>query len=358
MKLNSKEFKKVCITALSAVDASELDSLELKTIGNILYLNVTNRRYFLSAKFALDEAEDMHVVINASKFLKLIAAITAEEISLTAHDTYLSVKANGNYKIAYAEGMTELPTIDLGAKTVEMTIAGDNLDSILTYNSKEFLNAKLAAQKLYYLDQQGCITRTTSVCVNNFTLEQPVTVVLDNKLVKLFKLFKGIDVVFSLGYSTNVSGEQQVNVKFETPSISLTAITPSNDTLLTNFQADLCRNLATKLQPHTVVIKTSALAEAINRLYIFTNDKFFADVTATIDEITITSENNTEVIPTATGTSVTADSYTMTINIDTLKNIVDSCTEQYITLGFGDHRGVIITRGAIQNVIPEARRLQ
>lgn len=356
MKLNSKEFKKICITALSAVDASELDSLELKTVGNILFLNVTNRRYFLSAKFCLQEAEPLHVVINASKFLKLIAAITADEISLVAHESYLSVKANGNYKIAYAEGITELPMIDLGTTTVDMTIPGDTLDSILTYNSREFLKpSKSPMQKLYYLDQEGCITRTTSVCVNNFKLEKPFTVLLDNKLVKLFKLFKGVDVAFKLGY-TELNNTTQTTVSFETPTITLTAITPSDDTLLTNFQASLCRNLANKLQPHTVVVKTSILAEALNRLYIFASNQFFADITATIDELTITSENNTEIVMTSTGSNVTADSYKMTINIETLKNIVDSCTEQYITLSFGDHRGVVITRGAIQNVIPEALR--
>ena len=46
MIIRSDEFKKICNTVLSATDGSELstltETLELKTIGNVLYLNVTN----------------------------------------------------------------------------------------------------------------------------------------------------------------------------------------------------------------------------------------------------------------------------------------------------------------------------
>ena len=35
------------------------------------------------------------------------------------------------------------------------------------------------------------------------------------------------------------------------------------------------------------------------------------------------------------------------------KKILDGCTEQYITLNFGDHKACVVTRNSIRNVMPE-----
>ena len=41
-------------------------------------------------------------------------------------------------------------------------------------------------QRLYYMDERGAVTFTSGACINNFTLEKPVKILLNNKLVKLF----------------------------------------------------------------------------------------------------------------------------------------------------------------------------
>ena len=120
MIIKSDEFKKICTTVLSATDGSELstltETLELKTVGNVLYLNVTNKEYYASVKFNLDHEEDFHASVNATLFLKLVSAITSESIELTVRDTYLNVKANGNYKIPLIfenNTMVEIPEITI-----------------------------------------------------------------------------------------------------------------------------------------------------------------------------------------------------------------------------------------------------
>ena len=69
-----------CSTISGALDSSELsvitETLELKTEENILYMNVTNREYYVSVKIDIDENESFHATVNAGLFLKLISQIT------------------------------------------------------------------------------------------------------------------------------------------------------------------------------------------------------------------------------------------------------------------------------------------
>ena len=160
MVIKTKQFKESCSSILGAIDNSELstytEALELITKDNNLYLNVTNKEYFASAIFPLEEKEELHAVINANTFLKLVSAITTEEIELKIKENYLLVKANGNYKFSliYENGeLMKLPQIKINNPTLDMNIGGDILNSIITYNSKILSKQdSTPIQKLYYLD--------------------------------------------------------------------------------------------------------------------------------------------------------------------------------------------------------------
>ena len=99
MVLRTESFKEVCSLILAATDSNEIstltETLELVTEGRTLYLNVTNKEYYASVKFDLDHEEEFHATVNATLFLKLIAAVTTEAIELEMHDNYITVKANG-----------------------------------------------------------------------------------------------------------------------------------------------------------------------------------------------------------------------------------------------------------------------
>ena len=74
--------------------------------------------------------------------------------------------------------------------------------SLYNYNTKQLNIGSVAkpVQKMFYIDNEGCITFTSGACVNNFTLEKPIRVLLNSRLVNLFKLFKDELVQFNLGY--------------------------------------------------------------------------------------------------------------------------------------------------------------
>lgn len=370
MILSSNEFKNVCSVVLSATDGSELsaitETLELKTSGNILYMCVTNKEYFAQVKFQLDHEEDFHASVNANLFLKLIAAITTEQIELTVHDTYLNIKANGNYKLPLIfenDQLMQVPEIKIENPTVEMDIQSSILESIVNFNSKQLLVGSTAkpVQKMFYVDNEGCITFTSGACVNSFSLSQPVRVLLNTRLVNLFKLFKNSDVHFVLGYDPISETIVKTKVSFETPTIKLTAVTGCNDDLLSQVPVNAIRGRANKAYDNSVVVSVADMSEAIGRLLLFSagfgtkeNLKPYSMFAFSRDSVTIydSKRENIEIVKYQNNCTLDSE-YTMTLDLVELKKILDNSNEQYVTLNFGDHKACVVVKNNIKNVIPE-----
>lgn len=371
MIISTEEFRKVCSTVLAATDGSELsaltETLELKTEGNILYLMVTNKEYFARVAFQLNHEEAFHASVNANLFLKLIAAITSDTIEMSVNETNLNIKANGNYKIPLIyenDTMMSIPVISIANPTVNMTIPGAVLESIVNYNTKQLAigTAAKPVQKMFYVDEQGCITFTSGACVNSFTLTTPIRVLFNSRLVNLFKLFKGQAVNFTLGYDAISDTIIQTKVSFETANITLTAVTGCDDSLLNQVPVNAIRGRASKAYDNTVVLSVAAMSEAINRLLLFSsgyggkeNLKPYGRFDFTHDDVTIydAKKENVEILKYQNDTNITAETYSMTLDLVEFKKILDGCTEQYITLLFGDHKACVVVRGMVRNIIPE-----
>lgn len=370
MVIKSQQFKNVCTTILAAIDSNVLstltETLELKTEGKNLNLSVTNGEYFVSVDFPLDSEENLHASVNANLFLKLVSSITTEDIALTMKNGYLEVKANGSYKIPYVyeDGdMLTLPRITIANPTVEMKISGDILQSILDFNSKELLRGTVSrpVQRMYYIDEKGCLTFTTGACVNYFELEKPIKVLFNGRLVKLFKLFKNRMVDFTLGYDSVDENLVQTKVEFSVDNITLTAITGCNDELLQTVPVNSIRGRAEADYEYNIVLNTEEFKDAVDRLLLFSagygsikNLKPYSTFTFSGDRVIITDSNreNSETITFKNDTSVSED-YEMTLDLQDLKLVLDTISEEYINIGFGNHQAVVFKRGHITNVVPE-----
>lgn len=371
MIIKTKLFKEVCSTILLGIDNTDIstltETLELKTEEKTLILNVTNGEYYVSVKFPLEHEEDFSASVNANLFLKLISAVTTEDIELEKKKDYLQVKANGTYKIPFiydgSEEMLKLPEITINNPTTQLKISGEILNSILVYNSKELQRGTISkpVQKLYYVDEKGCLTFTTGACVNYFELEKPIKVLFNNRLVKLFKLFKGEMTDFTLGYDPIDENLVQTKVRFETPSIVLTAITGCTDDLLRSVPVAAIRGRAEKDYPYSVVLNTQELKEAINRLLLFSagygsvkNLKPYSKFEFINNQITIYDSNNENTETFLFKNDVNFETLqSFILDLSDLKLVVDTITEDYLTLSFGDHQAVVLKRGAITNVFPE-----
>lgn len=368
MLLRIEELKEACQKILGAVDSNSLstltETLELKTENNSLLVSVTNREYYAQVKISLAQPEDFKATVNANLFLKLIAQTTSETIQLKLIGNNLCVTGNGEYKLPLiydGENLLELPEISINNVTSTFTIPSSILHSLITYNSKELGKGGISkpVQKMYYLDEKGCITFTTGACVNNFTLTNPIKILLNDRLVKLFRLFKGDDVNFTLGYDAVSEDIIQTKVRFEDNTICITAILSCDDSLISSVPVNAIRKRASDIYPYSIVLNKNELLEAISRLLLFADNKtikLYSTFEFSSDSVTLwdINKNSSETIFYENHLDNTLN-YSTVLDLIDLKTILDSCSEQYINLSFGDGQAVIIARKNVYNVIPECK---
>ena len=376
MILKTKTFQEAANKILVAVGLDRTAAnLELAAKDTALYLRVTNREYYVAVKFDLQEPTDFRAVVDANLFLNLISGINTEEFELNIKDTHVAVKAGkSNYKLAMIyenDQLMKLPIIKLDKDqvTVDMGIAQDILLSILNVNGKEIQKAKRLdvneLQRYYYVDETGCFTFTTGACVNAFSLEKPIKLLLTDKVVKLFKLFES-DVWMSYGHQVNKDNSLQPIVVFQTENVYVASRLLNDETCIQKIKApcDAMKNLIKEAYDHTLVLSASELAAAINRLLMFHKNSSakadlsfvpsLVDFTDTEFAISDLSGDNKEVITVENG-SVTSGNYSMGVNLIDLKAVLDSCKNEHITVNCGNRKSIIINRGTISNVIAETR---
>lgn len=370
MLINTKEFREACKTILIAVD-NNAAQLEVSAHDNFLYLSVTNREYFVSVKYSTESNDIFRAVVDANLFLTLVSGLSLDTFELTVDDNVVKIKSGkSSYKLPMIyenEKLMELPAISISNKTVEMTMKQDILSSILNVNSKELVKAKKLdvseLQKLYYITNEGCFTFVSGACLNSFTLEKPIKILLNERIVKLFKLFNS-DVQFSFGVDQLPTGQAQSKVAFETSSVYLAAII-TNDEILLNTVSRPCeatKNFINENYKNKLVLSVKQLSSAISRIMLFTKNsidkvnmmQIDSNISITGTDFTIEdSRGNTETVQIENGSFV-GENYVMKLNLADLKLVLDSCDDDYITLNCGNGRSVVITRRNISNLIPES----
>lgn len=363
--LKTKDFQDVVKTILFAIDSKDVslftETLELKANGTNLDLNVTNREYFVTRKFTLDRAETFNAAVNARLFLNLISKLTTETIEIIQEDNNIKVKANGDYKLPMIynnDKLLELPTIEINNVTNEMNINSTILHSITNYNSKELLRGVIVkpVQKYYYVDESGAITFTSGACVNNFSLEKPIKMLLTDKVVKLFKLFKPGEVVaFKIGQDAITDDLIQTKVKFETPSVILTAKL-SDTGLVSSVPVNAIRGMANKSYNYSVVVNKNDFLQAINRILLFATNVTYGTFEFSNSTMTIfdSSKDNKETLS-LNNNCENLTSYSLIVDLNNFKLILDGVEDEYITMNFGDKKAICVKKANITDIIPELR---
>ena len=245
-----------------------------------------------------------------------------------------------------------------------MDIDNEILKSILLYNSKELQKGSIYSkggkslqevQKLHYLDDQGAITFSIGACVNTFTLPKPIKILVNNKIVKLFKLFEEETVHFVLGYDAISDDIIQTKIRLETPTTSITAILNCDNSLLNKVPVKRIREMADSVYTYSISFNKNLLAQAINRMLTFTklSAKSVAYFTFTEDKLVI-SDINQENSETLLIKGYDGEETSILLDLNDMKLTLDSCTEPYVTLSFGgeNDRSVLLTRLNVSNILP------
>ena len=364
-----EEIQQACGKILTAVDSNSLsvltETLQIKTENKKMYISVTNREYLAKVKIDITEDVEFLATVNANLFLKLVSQITTDTIELSVVDSTLILKGNGVYKLPLifdGEKLLELPEIEIDNPTVEFDVDSNALLSLIQYNSKELTKGQPShpMQKMYYVDEKGAITFIFGACVNSFTLEKPVKMLLNDRLVKLFKLFKGEKVHFTMGMDALTDDIIQTKVRFETPEVTITSILSCDDTMLKTFPVDSIRGRANATYPYSIKVNKDQFLQTINRLLLFSSANSAKDIIKPISEFKFEKdhvvvfdtrgENKEEVWY---SNSTIEDSYDTYLDLNDLKVTLETCVDPYVTLEFGDTQAVVVTHGNIKNVIPE-----
>jgi len=372
MILKVKKFQEACKKILGAVDTdSELkgvvgayDTLEVCASNNKLQLNVGNGEYYASVSLDYTIDEEFRAVIDAKVFVTLISKLTTEDVELVMSANTLIVKADkGIYKFPLKcddKGMVVLSKIEVSKPSVEMIIENSKLQSMLDFNSKEFSKGAISnpVQRLYYLDEEGCLTFTNgTACINSFPLTKPVQVILSQKVVKLFKLFDTEDVKFILGHE-EVGGMIQTRVKFESGNVSISYLSLNDQSYIAKFPTKSIRGMANKAYSYSVSMETKEFISALDRLLLFddTNNLNrgvgifeFGNMGITIYD---SRKSNQEFVAYHSVNALPTEIVTINLGLAELKSSLENSEEEFLVFNFGTQdKAIVLANGNIKNVI-------
>lgn len=375
MILKTECIKEVSNDILSAVDTSEVgtltDTLELSTEDGQLIASVSNREYVVEVKLADNVTEDFHIAVNAKLFLKLVSQNTTEDIELKVADKSLVLKGNGTYRIplVYDESgeVATIDKIEINNVVCEMPVESEILNGILRYNSRQIADVsriRSPLQNLYYVDNMGAITYTDGATVNNFSLDKPISLLLTGKIVKLFKLFKSGCVNLVVGRDADEADNVYTKVQLHSDTVTLTYITPSDDSLVKAFPVDAIRGRANDRYPYAVNLNRVEFLQSLNRMKFFTTSyggRFAIQPVANFafgnEEVTLSDtftdgvNKNTETVKYINTTNMLEEPYVCTLNMNDLIDALSTCVDPYVTVAFGDSPAIIIKRGTVVDVI-------
>lgn len=367
MIVRCEDLKSVCSKILNALDNNSFsiitETLAIYTEGKYLYLAVTNREYFVKIKLDIQEEIEFRATVKAEVFLKLISKMTSETITFSIEDNALVIVGNGKYKLPMiydGDELLSLPTIDINNITSEFKVPSSILHSITNYNSKELAKKAVIAnpvQKMYYLDSKGCITFTSGACVNKFDLDTTVSMLLDEKLVKLFKLFSGLDIDFKYG-KDSVDGTIQTKIRLTSDTVELTAIINSDETLFDVVPKDTIRNMAYEHYNNSIIIDKQAVIDALERILLFPVNTLnhYGTFVFKKDSVSISSLNQSNLENIYYSNSIDIDEdYTATLDLEELVTILSGMKTQSITVNFGNHKSFVFSENHIYNIVPECK---
>ena len=368
MIIKTSEFQEVCKSIMEAVDTSAggitaTEMLELKIVKGKLFLSVTNGSYFVTVSLGVDTDEELHAVISANLFLQLISKITTDTVELVAKENVLTVKGNGSYKFPLVfdgDKLFALPELDIAEVTNSFAISNDILQDILKYNTKELQKSGIRkpVQKMFYIDEQGALTFASGACVNKFNLEQPVKLLLSEKVVKLFKLFNSESVRLDIGFNEIANSIIQTRIRLKNDTVELTAITNNDDRDFSSIPVSAIRGFTTANYTNKVIFNKQAVLDALGRLSIFAKKDVvtlytyleFSDSKLVIYD---TKKENFETI--ALEQSNVTEDYLCILNTNDFKITLDSIKEEFVTMRFGGSKAVVFERPNIVNVLPQCK---
>lgn len=373
MVIETKKLKDVCSKIIPAVSSNTMsnmaDLVQIEINSGKFRLSATNKEYYVTTYFDIDTDENLIATIEAVNFLKLVSSITTVTVEVSINSNVLMLKCGGVYKFPLicpedSEEVVRLPEIQIDNITADFMTSTENLHSIL-YNNESAVqkNSENEVRRMYYLDNEGAVTVGGAACVNFFTLEQPIKLLLPHHIVKLLSILEDEKSRLVVGHRLNYDSSSQIVVKFEDSHTSICARLPLSDISIPKMPVKGVRDNASASYKYSVSVNKKDITGACKRLAIFRNSAtkdrgigqpvqidYYCDRLVITDQIS----NNAEEIQYISPSNIKEDdSYSMCIDLCDIEDAIDKYKNQYVTLAFGDSAYLVVHRDNVAYVIVE-----
>lgn len=284
MKFNTADFKKSISKIHTALGVDKaIKSIKIICKENAIYFNVSTSELYLLIKADAEIKQTeigQEAIVDGSTFVNLVSKLSSDTFELLIKEQCVNVKSNkSNYKLAIIDGTS--PTAKFNKLTlineeVAVDLEQSILDSIGNVNKKElakykYIELATELQRLYYLTEKGCLTITSGGCLNQFTLSEPIRVLLTDKIVQLFKIFTGDSVLLSYGHdSIEDSVIKQAKITIQNESVYLCALVPEDALLLSHvtYPYNIILDSINSEYMNKFTIDVAELSDAVSRLLL------------------------------------------------------------------------------------------
>ena len=374
MKLNIQELKDIMTKISLAVEKTKINPksgwIELETKNNNLNFKVGSYDYYLEVSIDTQKEtnEEIHVTILAETFIPLIAKLDTEYAEFTVRENTLIVETEINtYTFPILKDGDECKCVDKikfeQTRHEEIKINGEDLSTVASVNAKGLVDVvfKKDIQQFVYVDNQGALTFTENMYVNNF---KNIVVgefkfllnITQAKLLEIFKNEKNVEIKIEQKPTFEDEPTNTNKIQLQTKGIILILITQNED-IVNKFPAIKLRALAENKEQTHIIIDKKKLDKALARLMVF--DKKF-DITVIdysklvfkeneLELVSIKNKNN-ERIPYIN--SQNAIYHESIIRFADLVKQLKTITSNELDISYGS-RPAIVLNGNAQQIIPE-----
>ena len=372
MKINIKDLKQVMSKISLAVEKSKLNPksgwIEIEALDNKIIFKVSNFNYYLEVSTPIESNSNLfHVTLLAETFIPLISKLDVDSVDIYEKlNSLILDTGNSQYTFPLIKelGKTKLlDKIDFKATTQSITLNGKDLATIATTNSKGLISAIFAKeiQQYIYVDNNGAITFTENIYINNFKLpsEQSFKMLLTGSQAKLLEIFDSsdhVEISFENTPTFNKTTTFTNKVCLTADDIQLILIAQPLD-ITDEFPSIRLRTLAESTLNTHVVVDKKLLDKALARLMVF--DKSFdmsildySKIVFKTDGLELVSikNKNIEKLPYLSSTNVIE--HTSIIRFADLVKQLKAITSKELDISYGD-RPAIVLNGNVMQLIPE-----
>ena len=288
MKISIEKLKNTISRLNIAIEKNKVNPkagwIEFQAIEDHLFFKVSNFDYYLEAYVPIEEKSSdlIHAKVSSDTFIPLISKLTGEYVVITQDiNTVKLTTAKNEYTFPLIKDMGKVKcldsiSIDL-SKSNHGIFSGKDLATISDVNVKG-LDALFIRdiQAYIYVDNQGAITFTENIYVNDFNKpvesEEPLKFLLNLTQAKLMKVFEKSDDVYVNIMQTSPEINSRIQFEDKMNKIKLIIISKSMNDVL-RFPTLKLRQVATQALEAHITVDKKELDKALSRLMVF--DKKF-----------------------------------------------------------------------------------